>query len=162
MTALNAGSLVSINVSDGGVPKRRVEQCRITKLGLEGDRQRDLDHHGGPDRAVTLFSLDRLALLQREGHPIVVGSIGENLTVGGLDWALFVPGARVNVGEVVLELMTYAAPCRNILGAFIDGDLNRVNQKIHPGWSRLNARVLDEGIVRIGDPVSLAARAIRA
>ena len=79
MTATNAGRLVSINVSNGGVPKRRVEQCRITKLGLEGDRQTDLHHHGGPDRAVTLFSLDKLALLRAEGHPIAVGSTGENL-----------------------------------------------------------------------------------
>lgn len=156
---MNSGSLVSINVSSGGVPKGRVEQCRLTKLGLEGDRQRDLDHHGGPDRAVTLFSSDKVTLLQAEGHPIVVGSLGENLTVAGLDWALFVPGARVNVGEIVLELTTYAAPCRNISGAFIGGDLNRINQKLHPGWSRLYARVLEEGMVQVGDPVSLTARA---
>jgi len=32
----------------------------------------------------------------------------------------------------------------------------RVAQKVHPGWSRLYARVLREGSVQIGDAVSFA------
>ena len=155
MIAMNAGSLASINISNGGVPKGRAEACRITKLGLEGDRQNDLRHHGGEERAVTLFSVEKIALLQGEGHPIVPGSMGENLSVSGLDWELFVPGRRVSVGEVVLELTKFAAPCQNISGSFVGGDFTRVSQKVHPGWSRLYARVLQDGVVRIGDAISL-------
>lgn len=153
---MSKGSLVSINVSNGGVPKLRVEECRVTRLGLEGDRQRDLRYHGGPDRAVTLFSLEQIQALQAEGHAISTGTIGENLTLGGLDWARLVPGARVTVGPVVLELTRYAPPCRNIAGSFAEGDISRVSQKIRPGWSRLYARVLEEGVVRTGDAVSVA------
>jgi MOSC domain-containing protein YiiM len=128
----------------------------VTRLGLEGDRQRDTRFHGGPDRAVSLFSLEQIQALKAEGHPIENGSIGENFTLGGLDWARFVPGARVTVGPVVLELTKYASPCQNIAGSFAEGDISRVAQKLHPGWSRLYSRVIQEGVARIGDSVSVA------
>ena len=59
--------LHQINVSDGGVPKRPVLEARVTKTGVEGDRQRNLNVHGGPDRAVCLFSheLHRTAASRR-------------------------------------------------------------------------------------------------
>jgi len=153
---MRTGTVFSINVSNGGVPKLRVEEGRVTSLGLEGDRQRDLRYHGGPDRAVTLFSLEQIQALQAEGHAIANGTIGENLTLSGLDWGLFVPGSRVSVAEVVLELTKYAPPCQKISGSFADADFSRVAQKLHPGWSRLYSRVIQEGVVRIGDTVSVA------
>ncbi len=147
--------LESINVSDGGVPKRNVAEALVTKAGVAGDRQRDLRFHGGVDRAVTLYSAERISRLQEEGHPIAAGSTGENLTVSGLDWDQMVPEARLRVGEAELELTRYAAPCANIGGSFQGGDFSRISQKIHPGWSRLCARVVREGRVRVGDAVEL-------
>ena len=35
---------------------------------------------GDPGRAVCLFSMERILQLQKEGHPIDIGSTGENLT----------------------------------------------------------------------------------
>jgi MOSC domain-containing protein YiiM len=78
---MTGGRLHSINVSDGGVPKLPLAACFIGKLGLHGDRQRDLEHHGGPLRAVCLYSRDLIESLRQEGHPIIPGAIGENLTV---------------------------------------------------------------------------------
>ena len=69
---------------DGGVPKRSVLEAAVVKTGIEGDRQQNLKMHGGPDRAVCLFSLELLERLQDEGHPIGAGSSGENLTLAGL------------------------------------------------------------------------------
>jgi len=149
------GVVHAINVSTGGVPKLPRDSCYIGVNGVEGDRQRDLRYHGGPDRAVCLYSLDLIEALQAEGHAITPGSIGENLTVEGVDWARMVPGARVEVGPVVLELTDYAAPCANIARSFERRQYARVNQKLHGGWSRLYARVLNEGMVRVGDSVSL-------
>lgn len=149
------GVLVSINTSDGGVPKLPASECRIGVGGLAGDRQRDLRFHGGPDRAVCLYSLEVIQALQAEGHPIGVGSAGENLTVSGLDWGLMTPGRRVRAGEVLLELTKYAHPCANLVEYFRGGDSARISQKVHPGWGRLYARVLEEGIVRPGDPVEV-------
>ena len=148
-----AGQVEFINISDGGVPKRPWPECDVTIAGLSGDRQRDLKYHGGPDRAVLLYSLERIRSLQEEGHPIAPGAIGENLTVSGLDWDLLVPGAQVEVGPVRLELTSHASPCDTLAASFLEGRFVRVSQKVHPGWSRLCARVLVEGRVTVGDPV---------
>lgn len=50
------GRVASLNRSDGGVPKLYVSEARITRSGMEGDRQRNLKHHGGPDRALCIYS----------------------------------------------------------------------------------------------------------
>jgi MOSC domain-containing protein YiiM len=156
------GKVASINRSDGGVPKQPVAECRVSENGLESDRQRDLHFHGGPNRAVCLFSLEKIEALHREGHPIAPGTIGENLTVSGLDWSLMVPDVELEIGEVVLQLTKFAAPCAKIGGSFRDGDFSRVAQKIHPGWSRICARVVKAGIVRVGDTIRLHDQTRRA
>lgn len=149
-------TVLQVNVSPGGVPKLPVPSAFVTTLGLEGDAQRDTKHHGGPDRAVCLFSADRIAALQAEGHPITPGATGENLTLAGLDWALVTPGARLRVGlEVELEVTRYTTPCANIRAAFADGDIARIHHDRHPGDSRVYARVLREGHVAPGDAVEL-------
>jgi MOSC domain-containing protein YiiM len=154
-----AGILRSINVSDGGVPKLPRDSAVVERGGIVGDRQRDLRIHGGPDRAISLYSLDLIEQLRAEGHPIEPGSIGENLTIAGVDWSLMVPGAQLDVGEVRLWLTKYAHPCRNITGSFRDADSTRVSHNLHPGWSRLYARVLQPGTVTVGDEVRVITRA---
>jgi MOSC domain-containing protein YiiM len=126
--------------------------------GVAGDAQRDREHHGGPDRALCLFSMELIRALQAEGHPIEPGHIGENLTVEGLDWDTVTPGARLLLGEdVLVEVTRYTSPCANIRAAFTGGDYARVSQKRHPGTSRVYARVLRTGAIRRGDPVRLLA-----
>jgi MOSC domain-containing protein YiiM len=137
------------------VPKRPVGEATITAEGVAGDRQRDRRYHGGPDRAVTLFSTERIAALRAEGHPIETGSTGENLTVSGVDWSRATPGARFEIGDVRLEITRYTTPCVNITGSLKDGDIARIAQKVNPGWSRVCARVLVPGRVRVGDSVNL-------
>jgi MOSC domain-containing protein YiiM len=146
--------LHQINVSDGGVPKRPVLETVVAKTGVEGDRQRNLKVHGGPNRAVCLFSLELLERLQDEGHPIDAGSSGENLTLAGLDWELIRPGVRLSVGPAVqLEVTSYTVPCSHNAPWFRDGDYHRISQKKNPGWSRVYAKVLREGVVKAGDEV---------
>lgn len=143
-----------INVSDGGVPKRPVFEARVTEHGVEGDRQRNLKFHGGPDRAVCLFSLELIERLQNEGHSIDAGSSGENLTIAGLDWHLMRPGAVLSVGpDIQLEVKSYTTPCNHNARWFQDGDVQRIAQKKNPGWSRVYAKVLRGGVVRPGDEV---------
>ena len=150
------GTLVPINVSNGGVPKGRVNGAQVSRLGLEGDRQTDTKHHSGPDRAVCVYSLEKIRSLQAEGHPIDVGTVGENVTVEGIDWDLAVPGARVRLGdEVVIEIASFTDPCKTIKGSFIDGKFVRIAQKLYPGWSRVYARVLEEGEIHFGDTVEV-------
>jgi MOSC domain-containing protein YiiM len=152
---MNGARVESINLSDGGVPKFSVPECLVQPSGLEGDRQRDLEHHGGPVRAVCLYSSELITAMKQEGHPIGVGLLGENLTLSGLDWSAIAPGTRLRVGAVELEVTQYTHPCRNIGYAFLKGDFSRVSQKVHPGWSRLYARVTTPGPVKVGDVVQV-------
>lgn len=147
--------LLSINTSNGGVPKLPRPHAVVTAHGVEGDRQRDLRYHGGPDRAVCLYSFDRIRDLRAEGHPASVGLLGENLTLVGVDWRLLTPGTALQIGDVHLTLTAFAVPCRNLSAYFEGAQIGRVSQKLHPGWSRVYARVDRPGTVWIGDPVRI-------
>ncbi|MDP9347634.1 MAG: MOSC domain-containing protein [Gemmatimonadota bacterium] len=146
------GRIVQLNTSPGGVPKLPVPEAEVTPSGMAGDRQRNLRFHGGPRRALCLYSLDVIHRLQGEGHPIVPGSTGENVTVSGLPWEEVRPGVRLALGEeVVVEVTSYTVPCKNIAGSFLDGEFTRISQKLHPGESRVYARILQGGRLRAGD-----------
>jgi len=151
-----SGRIFQLNSSDGGVPKLAVREAYLTTTGLEGDRQRDRRYHGGPERALCLYALERILELQAEGHPIFPGSAGENVTVTGLDWATLKPGVKLALGdEVVVEISSYTTPCRIIGESFLDGGFKRILQKMHPGDSRLYARVLQTGRLAVGQPIRL-------
>jgi MOSC domain-containing protein YiiM len=148
------GRVHQINVSRGGVPKRPVPAADVTRLGLAGDAQRDTAHHGGPERAVCLYSLDLIERLRAEGHPIVPGAVGENVTLDGLIWADIVPGSRLHFdGGVVVEVASYTRPCAGIREAFTGLKINRIWQQAYPGWSRVYARVVVPGRLRTGEGV---------
>ena len=151
------GRIFQLNVSAGGVPKLAVREGTVNELGMVGDVQRVPVIHGGPERALCLFSLERILELQAEGHPIFPGAVGENVTISGVDWRRVVPGVQLSLGdEVLLEITSYTTPCNTIPAYFADGHFQRISQKVHPGWSRVYARVLREGKLKVGQPVKLA------
>ncbi|MEP7064748.1 MAG: MOSC domain-containing protein [Gemmatimonadota bacterium] len=156
--ALAAGRVVFVNVSAGGVPKLPVSEARLGPHGLGGDSQRQRRIHGGPTRALCLYSLEHIRALQSEGHPIAPGSTGENITLEGIDWMQLVPGAGLALGEAVVEITSYTEPCGQIRRSFRHGDSRRIDQDEHPGWSRVYARVITPGVIHTGD----AARVLRA
>jgi MOSC domain-containing protein YiiM len=151
-----SGKIIQISVSPGGVPKTAVPDAKVRVLGLEGDAHRNRQLHGGPERSVCLYSMEMIQALRAEGHDVVPGAIGENVTLEGLDWAALVPGSHLLLGEsVLLQITSYTSPCANIIGSFSEGYVGRVSQKRHPGWSRVYARVLIEGTIRGGDSARL-------
>lgn len=152
------GRVHQVSVSGGGVPKLAVARAFIGVNGVGGDRQADTKHHGGPERAVCLYSLDLIDALRAEGHPIVPGSVGENITVKGIDWSLVAPGGRFvfDAGPEV-EVSGYTKPCSTIRGSFRGLDVKRIQQDARPGWSRVYARVLREGHVATGMGVRYVA-----
>ena len=149
-----SGTIFQINISAGGVPKLARREGIVTPLGLEGDVQRNQVHHGGPERALCLYSLERILALQAEGHPIFPGAVGENLTLAGVSWTDLVPGTRWRLGEEVwIEITKYTTPCRHLIDYFLKGDFNRIHQEMHPGWARVYARILTPGRILTGDAV---------
>ena len=142
-------------MSRGGVPKQSVFEALVTVAGLDGDRHLDTRFHGGPDRAIVLYSLDVIRELQREGHPVAVGATGENLTVAGIDWSRMTPGTGLIVGGARLSIVKYVTPCSKIASCFLENAFQRIEQRVNPGWSRVAARVESEGLVRVGNAVTV-------
>lgn len=122
---------------------------------MEGDHQSDHRFHGGPDRALCLYSQERLDALAAEGHPVRPGALGENVTIAGLTWDEVRPGALLRIGTAEVEVTNFASPCRKLAGRFLDGEFTRVGEKVNPGWSRVYVRVLTEGLIAVGDRVAL-------
>jgi MOSC domain-containing protein YiiM len=149
------GRVSGLQRSSGGVPKLPVERAVVRQGGMEGDRQANRKYHGGPQRALCLYSQERLDALAAAGHPVARGHLGENVTISGLPWERVRPGARLQLGAVETEVTGFAAPCKKIAYSFSDGDFVRVGEKVNPGWSRVYVRVVVEGEVAVGDRVAL-------
>jgi MOSC domain-containing protein YiiM len=148
------GRIFQLNTSPGGVPKLPLREAMVGELGLEGDGHSFPDIHGGPERALCLFSLERILELQAEGHPIFPGAAGENITIVGLEWDKLQPGHRLALGnEVQIEITRYTTPCNSMEPSFLDGNYARLSQKANPGYSRVYAKVLQTGRLVIGQHV---------
>lgn len=153
---IHEGRVTGLQRSAGGVPKLPVDRTTVRVGGMVGDKQANRRFHGGPDRALCLYSQERLDALAAEGHRVERGTLGENVTIAGLPWEEVRPGARLRLGQAEVEVTGYSSPCGKIAFAFADGSSARIGQKANPGWSRVYVRVLAEGEVAVGDAVTLA------
>jgi MOSC domain-containing protein YiiM len=143
--------IFQLSRSKGGVPKLAVREARVGTLGLDGDGHAHPKIHGGPERALCLYSLEVIAALQAQGHPIFPGATGENVTITGYPWATLAAGSRLALGpEVIVELTRIATPCKQILDAFSDRSSKRLAD---PALGRWYARVLRDGVLRVGQTV---------
>lgn len=150
------GSVAGLFVSRGGVPKHPVAEAMAGERGLAGDGQAARRHHGRPWQALCLWSAEVVERLQAEGHPIVAGGAGENVSVRGIEWAAVRPGTRLTLGsDVVAEVSVPALPCAKNARWFLGGDIMRMHHQREPGVSRMYATVLHGGTVRVGDAVRL-------
>ena len=146
------GVLAQLNVSPGGMPKRPVLFARVTAGGVEGDRQRNLKYHGGPDRAVCLYSEELYDELRDAGIDLSAGSVGENFTTRGLDLRRLAKGDRLRVGaDCEIELTDVRVPCRQL--KMWDPEL----PELIVGRSGWVARVLRAGVVKPGDEIEVIA-----
>ena len=151
-------TIVSINVSElGGVPKLPLKTAIVRFEGVEGDlnRFRMERKNGDPGRAVSIFSMERILQLQQEGHPIDIGTSGENFTIEGIDWSKMEVGMMIRFGSTLIRLSEPCAPCSKIGESFMENDFSRIDQNKRSGWSRWSASVVEEGAVSVGDAVYL-------
>lgn len=104
-------TVVSINISPGGIPKRPIEQAQITKSGITGDGHHH-EKHLTPMQALCLFDMDGLEELKSQGYDLVPGSLGENLTLDGMDVNALQIGDRLRFsGGVEAEITKRRTPC---------------------------------------------------
>ena len=149
------GAVTQISRSRGGVPKLAVESADVDRRGIVGDVQKTRVHHGRPWQALCLWSADVIDTLVAEGHPIAPGAAGENLTIGGIEWASLRAGTIIDIGAVRCQLSAPATPCSKNKRWFRNGEIDRMDHDLHPGSSRWYASVLVPGSVTTGDPVTV-------
>lgn len=130
------------------------EAVQVTKLGLEGDVVVDKEDHGGPDQAVYVYGAADYEWWAKElGLEIAPGTFGENLTISNLESARFSIGDRLHVGEVTLQVTAPRIPCSTFATRMNDSQwVKKFRYAERPG---LYCRVLKEGTIRAGDPVSI-------
>jgi MOSC domain-containing protein YiiM len=147
------GTVVQVNVSAGGIPKLAVASARVTADGVEGDWQRNRKYHGGPNRAVCIFSVELYQWLREKGIDLANGSVGENLTTCGLDLSRLAKGDRLLVGEsCVVEITDVRVPCGNLKRWDVDLPELIVGNS---GWV---GKVVSEGVVRAGDSMEVLGK----
>jgi MOSC domain-containing protein YiiM len=151
------GRIDSLQASGGGVPKASIPQAEIGPSGVVGDVQGNRRNHGRPWQAICVYSSDVIGVLRDEGHPIVAGAAGENLTLSGIDWSRMRGGLTITVGDVVLRTSAPAAPCHKIGDCFTERYWNRIDHIERPGWARWYASVVSGGTVAPGDTVTVTA-----
>lgn len=141
-----------------GIFKERVGgPIHLGRENLWGDGQADLAHHGGPDRAVLIFSQSNYPVWEAFlGKPLVGGSFGENLTVEPIDEDEICIGDIWEADEVVLEVSQPRLPCYK-LSRRLDAEgfhLELIETRA-AGWY---CRTLHEGDVEAGQTLRLLAR----
>jgi MOSC domain-containing protein YiiM len=133
-------------------PMARVDAVRaVPGRGLEGDRY--FERHGswsdqdGPQREVTLVEAEALEALAANGIDVTLGDSRRNIVTRDVPLNHLV-GCEFTVGDVRLRGVKLCEPCAH---------LERVSGKpiraplVHRGG--LNAQILSEGVVRVGDAV---------
>ncbi|MBL0333221.1 MAG: MOSC domain-containing protein [Chlorobiota bacterium] len=150
------GHIFQINHSNGGVPKFPIFTSDVNEYGLISDIHNDMNHHGGLDRAICLYSLELILKLQKEGNHIFPGSIGENITTTNVDFNLFQPGRIAKFGnDLILEVTSFTTPCSTIKSSFKNDYFNRISHDLNPGWSRVNCKVIKLGTINTSDLIEI-------
>lgn len=137
--------VVAIHIAPGSrLPMKPVDSVEAEAgRGLVGDR-----YHGTKHRHVTVQSrtqLDQAATVH--GTAIPDAGTRRNLTVSAGEIPT-TPGTRLRIGQVLLEVVRVAAPCKlldDTLGAGAQAALRRRAGTVF--------RILESGTLRVGDPV---------
>lgn len=132
-------------------------QVPVTELGLVGDEQGDRAKHGGPDKALCVFSGENYEYYERLlGRRLDHPAFGENLTVEGLTENAVCIGDVLSIGDAMLQVSLPRNPCYR-LGA-------RYDVKELPLWFERSGRtgfylrVLQEGTLNTGDGIEVLER----
>lgn len=124
---------------------------------LEGDRQSDLQVHGGEFKAVYAYAAEHYgywrARLARELEP---ANFGENLTISGLDEPDLCIGDVVRIGDAELEATLPRLPCFKL--GIRCGDPRMVKAFAQSRRWGIYFRTSKEGRIALGDAVTIVHR----
>ena len=139
------GKLLAICTSPRrGTVKTPVESAVLTpEWGIETDA-----HGGSWHRQVSLLSAEKIEQFRKKLW-VEYGAFGENLVVEGFDLRTLPVPSRLAVGGAVLELTQIGKECHN------DCAIRQKTGDCIMPREGVFARVVQGGIIRVGDPVTL-------
>ena len=160
------GTVVQVNISPGGLPKRAIPEAVVTPLGIDGDLHAHPAIHGGPEKAVLIIAAEVVDGLVARGYPVFYGALGENLTTRGIEIQDLRIGDQLRAGGVLLEITQPRGPCSalDVYGGTLKLEIydQKVKQRdpTSPRWgmSGFYASVVAPGPVQPGDAVSLVSK----
>ncbi len=131
---------------------------RLAAENLDGDQQADLRVHGGPDKAVCVYSADhypywREQLGVQECGP---GWFGENFSVEGQNEGTVSIGDTFRVGTAIVQVSQPRAPCSKLGRRWNRLDMPKL--VIGAGRTGWYLRVVEPGQVERGQHVTLLDR----
>lgn len=128
------------------------------ETNLMGDGQADLVNHGGPDKAICVYSADHYAYWRDrlENPALPTGAFGENFTLEAVSESEICIGDIWKVGTVTVQVSQPRQPCWKLARRWRVKTLAlEVQQTGYTGWY---FRVLQEGVVAPGSTLSLIER----
>jgi MOSC domain-containing protein YiiM len=157
------GTILQVNISRGGVPKRPIDEGFLSPLGIEGDMHAHPEVHGGPKQAVLIICSEAIEEMAAKGYPVLPGALGENLTTRGIDRKQLRIGQRFRVGAAVIELTKVRVPCAtlDVYGPSIKAEIYdrevKSGNTASPKWamSGFYASVVQTGAIRKNDIIAL-------
>ena len=125
---------------------------------LEGDRQADLDSHGGENKAIYGYPMEHYPVWSEElgRSDLEYGQFGENLTTRGLVETDVGLGDLFSVGSTVLQVAQPRLPCFK-LGIRM-GDPTFVKRFLRTGRPGFYLRVVQPGELGVGDSMQRVER----
>ena len=159
------GTIIQVNTSPGGLPKRAIASGFVSTLGIEGDVHAHPNIHGGPEKAILIIASEVVDQLIARGYPLFYGALGENLTTRGLAIRDLRIGDRLRAGGAMLEITKPRGPCLqlDVYGPSIQQEIYDKKVKAldptSPRWgmSGFYARVIAPGPIGPGDPIEVLA-----
>lgn len=130
----------------------------LDRTNLEGDGQADLVNHGGPDKAVCVYSADHYDAWRQDLNlsELPFGAFGENFTIRGLTEDEVCIGDVWRVGSATVQVSQPRRPCWKLARRWRIKDLpGRVVETGRTGWY---VRVLKTGVVSRDLPLTLIER----
>ena len=143
---------------DSGIFKFGLEgPVFLGETNLVGDGQADLRVHGGPDRALLIYSAEHYPAWEtRFGRPLTYGSFGENFTVTKATELEVCLGDVWVSDDIEIEVSQPRLPCFKVARRLDWPGLNvEIIANRKGGWY---ARVLKQGFVERGQNLRLVAR----